>query len=220
MTSRPEAPDAAAATPRRVGRPAGATAQGEASRTLIIDAAARVFARLGYDRARMADIVEASGLSKGSVYFHFDSKEDLAVAVLVTRQDRWIADVTALLERQPAGPTRLRALLPAMLSLHADDSDAWVIVRLSQSLADVPGTRGLAASIAQRWIALVAEVILTAQPDAEPEEATLLATVLVGAFDGIKSLTDITAADRSEARAELERAATALERMLLTHLAS
>ena len=42
---------------RRVGRPPGPTAHGAASRDRILDAAAGVFARLGYDRARMADVV-------------------------------------------------------------------------------------------------------------------------------------------------------------------
>jgi AcrR family transcriptional regulator len=43
----------------------------------ILEAAISVFAKLGFHKARMDDIVEASGLSKGALYWYFKSKEDL-----------------------------------------------------------------------------------------------------------------------------------------------
>jgi AcrR family transcriptional regulator len=43
----------------------------------ILEAAISVFAKLGFHKARMDDIVEASGLSKGALYWYFESKEDL-----------------------------------------------------------------------------------------------------------------------------------------------
>ena len=65
----------------------------------------------------MSDIVQASGLSKGAVYFYFDSKESLAVAVLASRQEKWISGVAQILDAAQPGLPRLRALLPAMLTL-------------------------------------------------------------------------------------------------------
>ncbi|WP_162722413.1 TetR/AcrR family transcriptional regulator [Microbacterium sp. PM5] len=203
---------------RRVGRPAGPTAQGAASRDVIIDAAAGVFARLGYERARMVDIVEASGLSKGSVYFHFDSKEALAVAVLEERHRRWLADVERILVQTPGGEPRIRQLLPAMLSLHDKDSDAWVISRLTQSLSGVASTRDLAASMTQRWIDVVADLIRDAALVADPNptiDPDALATVLVGAFDGLKMTVDVvSSADRVAAGDLLAERGALLERML------
>ena len=40
-----------------------------------------VFARLGFHEARMDDIVQASGLSKGALYWYFKSKEDIIMAI-------------------------------------------------------------------------------------------------------------------------------------------
>jgi AcrR family transcriptional regulator len=40
-----------------------------------------VFARLGFHEARMDDIVQASGLSKGALYWYFKSKEDIIIAI-------------------------------------------------------------------------------------------------------------------------------------------
>lgn len=177
-------PDAAA--PRRVGRPRGQTSQGAASREAIIEAAAGVFARLGYDRARMADIVEAGGLSKGSVYFHFDSKEALAVAVLTARHERWIQGVRAHLDELEPGEARLRALLPAVLALHDDDPHAWVISRLSVALSEQAETRGIAAELSRRWVEVIAEVVRDAA-GGRHVDAVSAATVLVGGFDGLKA---------------------------------
>jgi len=49
----------------------------EVRKKQILEAAISVFAKLGFHKARMDDIVEASGLSKGALYWYFESKEDL-----------------------------------------------------------------------------------------------------------------------------------------------
>lgn len=48
---------------------------------LIIDAAEVVFNRQGYDNTKMEDIAKQIGMSKGSVYFYFSSKENLYMAI-------------------------------------------------------------------------------------------------------------------------------------------
>ncbi|WP_019930477.1 TetR/AcrR family transcriptional regulator [Nocardia sp. BMG111209] len=208
--------------PRRVGRPPGPTEHGAASRERILDAAATVFAQLGYDRARMADVIEVSGMTKGSVYFHFESKEALAVAVLTEKHARWIEQVRTRLAAAPPGLPRLEALLPAVLEMHRDDHDAWVISRLSQNLAAVPATRPLAVELTRRWIDDVAELIREAQRigditgDTDPD---LLATVLVGAFDGVKMTIEVLSDDAATADQRLEASGGVLLTMLRSAVA-
>jgi AcrR family transcriptional regulator len=48
----------------------------------ILDAAERVFAERGFDKARMDDIVQESGLSKGALYWYYKSKDALIRALL------------------------------------------------------------------------------------------------------------------------------------------
>jgi AcrR family transcriptional regulator len=50
----------------------------EARYRQLLQAALEVFARDGIDAASVADIAEAAGVAKGSVYLYFDSKEALA----------------------------------------------------------------------------------------------------------------------------------------------
>ncbi|MGX1760179.1 ScbR family autoregulator-binding transcription factor [Streptomyces lydicus] len=52
------------------------------TRRLILEAAAAVFDDLGYDRATIAEVLDRAGVTKGALYFHFASKEQLALAVL------------------------------------------------------------------------------------------------------------------------------------------
>lgn len=53
-----------------------------ATRQQIIRAAATRFDQTGYERASLAEIVELSGVTKGALYFHFQSKDDLAAVVI------------------------------------------------------------------------------------------------------------------------------------------
>jgi AcrR family transcriptional regulator len=50
-------------------------------REKIIQAAIESFAQTGYDRTKMEDIAKRLGLSKGTIYLYFDSKEDLFLAI-------------------------------------------------------------------------------------------------------------------------------------------
>jgi AcrR family transcriptional regulator len=54
----------------------------EERKTQILDAAEEVFARKGFDEARMEDIAERTGLSKGTLYLYFKSKEKLISGIL------------------------------------------------------------------------------------------------------------------------------------------
>jgi TetR/AcrR family transcriptional regulator len=48
----------------------------------ILDAAARVFARDGYDRANVAEICRQAGISMGALYKYFKNKEAILLAVI------------------------------------------------------------------------------------------------------------------------------------------
>lgn len=54
----------------------------EATRRKILEAAVDVFGEVGYATAGWATIIERTGMTKGALYHHFDSKESLAAAVI------------------------------------------------------------------------------------------------------------------------------------------
>jgi AcrR family transcriptional regulator len=79
--------DAGGRAPRRRGRPPASAHRGD-SRALLLEAAARVFAEKGYRAATVDGVVAAAGLSKGTFYWNFSSKEDLFRTLLEERIDR------------------------------------------------------------------------------------------------------------------------------------
>jgi TetR/AcrR family transcriptional regulator, transcriptional repressor for nem operon len=52
--------------------------KGEQTRQEIIRKAAPIFNQKGYDGAALSDLMKATGLEKGGIYRHFDSKQELA----------------------------------------------------------------------------------------------------------------------------------------------
>src|ERR1700722_12688686 len=53
----------------------------EHTRSLLLDAAEEVFAEKGFTAATLDDIAHAAGYTKGAIYKHFTTKEDLFLAV-------------------------------------------------------------------------------------------------------------------------------------------
>ena len=88
------------------------TTKGEQSKNKLIETAAEMFLRNGYNATGINDILASTGLPKGSFYFHFKSKKDLAVEVAHYFEDgltqwivktaegkQWEAFVTDLLDQ-------------------------------------------------------------------------------------------------------------------------
>ena len=90
--------------PGRGGRKpaAGAPRARGDSRKLLLDAAAKVFARRGYEAASVDEVAAEAGLSKGAVYWNFDSKDDLFHALYDERIDRRLQEMLELTEAAPA----------------------------------------------------------------------------------------------------------------------
>ena len=63
----------------------------ETTEQLLLDAAKRVFAQKGYIRATVQDIIESTGLSRGTFYLHFRSTDDIFVRTITKVVDEFIA---------------------------------------------------------------------------------------------------------------------------------
>ena len=59
------------------------SARSERTRNALVGAARGVFARTGFSDAKIGEIAEAAGVAHGSFYTHFDSKEEIFLAVLL-----------------------------------------------------------------------------------------------------------------------------------------
>src|SRR5687768_12296336 len=77
------------------------------SRERILDAAVAMIRSKGYSATTVDDLCAAAGVTKGSFFHHFGSKEDLAVAAaehFAGRADALFASARLPRARRPAGP--------------------------------------------------------------------------------------------------------------------
>jgi AcrR family transcriptional regulator len=174
--------------------PKAVTPKGHATRSSILQTAAEVFAERGYTDATLAELIARSGLTKGAFYFHFASKEQLALAVLEEKQRQWLEFVRERALGKPRAIDQLLALGPALIRLHRQDPSAYSAQRLSRDLARIPGLAGPIRAQMRGWIDLVTAIISQAQRDGDLPahlDASALAAILVAATDGLKDLSDI-----------------------------
>ena len=84
--------------------------QSERTRQQIIDAAIQLFARKGFYSTSIADLAQASGLTKGALYHHFENKDALFFAVVETVRDLWRETVVRDVLKAEDALTRLTVL--------------------------------------------------------------------------------------------------------------
>lgn len=86
----------------------------ERTRQRVLDAAAEVLAERGYSEARLADIAERAGIQAGSLYYHFDSREELVAEVLRLGIEKAWYHVSAAVGRLPPSASPLDRLAAAI----------------------------------------------------------------------------------------------------------
>ncbi len=64
----------------------------EETKPVILQAAYKLFRRRGFFRVGMDEIADAAGVTKRTLYYHFDSKDALLTAVLASQHERTFAD--------------------------------------------------------------------------------------------------------------------------------
>ena len=82
-----------------------AKSDNEARRQRILDAAAALFIHYGYDKTTVSDIAREAGVSKGAIYLHFDSKDDLFEGLLLREMTTYSEKWLEFIEADPRGGT-------------------------------------------------------------------------------------------------------------------
>ncbi|HSU59543.1 MAG TPA: TetR/AcrR family transcriptional regulator [Bryobacteraceae bacterium] len=100
----------------------------EATRRKLLKAAKRVFARDGFEAARIEDIAAEAGHTRGAFYGNFKTKEDLFFALLEQEVTSRLEELRSTLERCEAGAKRVRAVREFYVKRAGDRQ--WVMLML------------------------------------------------------------------------------------------
>lgn len=193
--------------------------KGEATKEHIIEKAAQVLNRRGYYASSMSEIMEASGLKKGGIYNHFESKEEIIaeafaynVRAMNDRFDEASAGRSHAVDRVLAMADVARELyrgepIPggcAIMNAAVESDDAH------------PFLKGQAKASMERFVAKVRSVLEQGQrdgqvdPEANAEEAALF---VVSALEGALMISKLTDSDAA-VNAALSAVANLLNREL------
>lgn len=148
------------------------------TRRAVLEAAASVFAEHGYTAATVADILKAAGVTKGALYFHFDSKEALAKGILEVQVDQAL----------PEQEIKLQEMVDVAMSVaHRLKHD--LVLRAGARLSADPVGRKHYGSAWSLWVERLTDILDEAHRRGEtlahvvPRE---IAEMVVGAFNGVQ----------------------------------
>lgn len=166
-------------------------ARAAATRQQIVRGAAEMFEKSGFEGARLGNIVENAGITKGALYFHFRSKEDLARFIIGEQHRISIASVEAIGREQVSAIEQIVMLCHEMARQIVNDPIVRAGIRITLELsADDQGP----ADPYLDWINSC-EMLATRAVDQGDLLADIdpprLARFVIGAFTGVQTVSQV-----------------------------
>lgn len=193
--------------------------KGEQTREMILHQAATVFNLRGYFGASMADIMQATGLEKGGIYNHFQSKDDLALQAFDYAVDLMREQYAAAIKGRFNAIDRLNAVIEAFGGMAAGSPlpGGCPVINTATEADDAhPALRERAREAMQEWVDFIRRIVQRGieRGEIKPEvSADQVASVLFAMLEGAIIVTRL-AADPSHMERMLEHIHMYLETSL------
>ena len=120
------------------------------TRNLLLSAAEQVFARVGYEKAQVEQIAEAAGFSKGALYAHFKSKEELFLALYETKTASSLAKLRHALDSAPTREEKIDAFRSFYINMSKEKDWALMILEVKLFIRRHPEVREKLRQIDER----------------------------------------------------------------------
>jgi AcrR family transcriptional regulator len=164
------------------------------TRNKILDAAVKAFSRNGFHQARMDDIAETAGVSKGTLYYNFESKSLLFSATVTEGMEAIMEEIRERIRESLKSDLpfidHLRKLIEVNVDMYLRYGDlAQIVFNEVSSGIDESVLRNIEA-VRGRFIDLVAEELKAGQDDnrIRPCNTRLAAVAIVGMVDNLCNL--------------------------------
>jgi AcrR family transcriptional regulator len=153
----------------------------EQRREAILDQAAQLFARRGFNGSSVADLAQACQTSKSLVYHYYPSKEDILYAVMSSHIDQLVVDVDEVLAQPGDAAAHLDALIHAFMAHYVGAADRQKV--LLNELDSLPAEqRGTIVARQRRVIDATQALLVALDPslDNDPSRARAKTMLLFG----------------------------------------
>lgn len=158
----------------------------ERTRNAILDAAAAVFDERGYAGASLSEILAKAGVTKGALYFHFSSKEELALALI---DEQWRTGLPLVDSAEPSLQTVID-----ISHAFAHNIRHNARARASNRLVLEANLSRPTPAVYERWIGVLTEILVQAKErgDLRKEwDPAVIADWVFATFLGIKSQSEV-----------------------------
>lgn len=132
--------------------------RGEQSRNRILDTARRLFAAKGFSAVSMQDICDATGLSRGGLYRHYTSTEDVFSAIIRQEQTAAFAALENAKAMQIPPDTFLISFLRSRMTQLLDPS-ASIDNATAEFAVSSPQGHALLQNRAQACVDIVSQIL-------------------------------------------------------------
>jgi TetR/AcrR family transcriptional regulator, transcriptional repressor for nem operon len=162
--------------------------KGEQTRRKIVESAAPIFNKQGYEGSSLNDLMEATGLKKGGIYRHFSTKEELAAEAFdYTWEAAWNARLLHL-DEKANGIEKLKQLIANFIDHRSPVAGGCPILNTAiDADGGNPVLRARAAKALRSWLSRLQVIVKQAQKRGEtrPEvDAKTVATLIVASLEG------------------------------------
>lgn len=157
----------------------------------IVLGAANIFYEVGYDGASITNIAEAGGVTKGALYFHFQSKEDIARAVIEKEHEIASASAKKILEKTDSPVETMMRMCADLARLLRTEPLVRAGIRLTTAGSIFePPTRAPYEDWLQKFEALARKGIAAGElsKSTDPEK---LAHFIIPSFTGVQMVSDV-----------------------------
>ena len=162
--------------------------KGLQTRQEIIRKAAPIFNQRGYDGAAMSDLMKATGLEKGGIYRHFESKEQLAAEAFDYAWRETFDARTHYLEAIPTTVDRLRQLVANFVERRGTSPGGCPLLHTAIDTDDGnPVLRERAREALRGWRSYIVSIIragIKAREIRSRVDAKELATLIISSLEG------------------------------------
>ena len=114
--------------------------RGEATRRLILDAAAEAFAEAGYANVTLSDVITRAQVTKGACYHHFPTKDALAVALVAYTDAELLDKASQVTSESASALENLIRVTFALANVTQHDTKVRMGVLLSAALGQTRHT--------------------------------------------------------------------------------
>jgi AcrR family transcriptional regulator len=170
------------------------TDRGEQTRRHILEVAAEAFAECGYAGTSLNDLIRRSGLTKGAFYFHFESKEALALAVFEHKHQQMMTQLMTGVTTHSRALDQLVGMLHARNDIVERDPAIHSALRLCSEIGSNPALAPRMRTSMTIPIDIIAGLIRRAQEegDVRPElDAHMVAEVGFASIVGVDMVSDV-----------------------------